>query len=177
MVMAGGAIALSLVIGSTLASTNAPALPPAIAAIAPALKVQGGGLMTFFGISVYDGWYWSATPGWPQSGPYALDLHYHRSLEGARIAERSVDEIAKLGFGSVADRNRWGISMTRLFPDVKPGDRLTGVNVGAGVVRYFYNGKSIGEISDVGFADAFFGIWLHPKTSRADFRLKLLGSP
>jgi len=171
-----GALVLLLAPAPARASAPPP-LPAAILEIAPALKARGGGELTFFGISVYDGWYWAAASGWPQGGPYALDLHYHRSLDGAKIAERSVDEIAKLGFGSPADRARWGEAMTRLFPDVKRGDRITGVNVGTGVVRYFFNGKSIGEIGDPGFADAFFGIWLHPKTSQAGFRQKLLGTP
>ena len=43
-------------------------------------------------------------------------------------------------------------------------------------MRYFHNGKPIGEIAEPGFAQAFFGIWLDPKTSRADFREKLLGA-
>lgn len=171
------ACALALLTSVGMARAAAPPLPASIMALAPAMKAQGGGLLTFFGISVYDGWYWSAAPGWPQTGPHALDLHYHRSLDGAKIAERSVEEITKLGLGSAADRVRWGAAMTRVFPDVKPGDRLTGINVGNGVVRYFYNGKPIGDIGDAGFADAFFGIWLDPDSSRADFRKKLLGSP
>ena len=170
-----GALAL-LMAPALLRAATPPPLPPAVAAIAPSLTLRGGGELTYFGLSVYDGWYWTAGPGWPQAGPYALDLHYHRSLDGARIAARSVDEIAKLGFGSAAERERWGEAMTRLFPDVKRGDRITGVNVGGGVVHYFFNGKAIGEIGDPGFADAFFGIWLHPKTSQAKFRQKLLGT-
>ena len=43
-------------------------------------------------------------------------------------------------------------------------------------MRYFHNGTPIGEIADPGFAQAFFGIWLDPKSSRADFRQKLLGA-
>jgi len=173
------ALMLTLAATSALASTRngAPPLPSAIVSLAPTMQARGGGLLTYFGLSVYDGWYWSATPGWPSAGPYALDLHYHRNLDGVKIAERSVDEITRLELGSSAERLRWGVAMKRVFPDIKPGDRLTGVNAGAGVVRFFYNGKPIGEISDPGFADAFFGIWLHPATSRADFRRKLLGTP
>jgi hypothetical protein len=171
-----GALALLMAPVHALASSPPP-LPAAIAEMAPSLKVRGGGELTWFGLSVYDGWYWSAAPGWPQGGPYALDLHYHRSLDGARIAARSVDEITKLGFGTSAERVRWGEAMARVFPDVKRGDRITGVNVGGGIVRYFLNGRAIGEIGDPGFADAFFGIWLHPKTSQAEFRQKLLGTP
>jgi hypothetical protein len=154
---------------------RAPPLPSSVVALAPDLKAQGGGELTFFGISVYDGWYWSPEGGWPSAGPHALDLHYHRSLDGAKIAQRSVDEIAKLGYGTADERARWGAQMARLFPDVQRGDRLTGIDTGSGAVRYFHNGKPIGEIADPGFARAFFGIWLDPKTSRTDFRDKLLG--
>jgi hypothetical protein len=154
---------------------RAPPLPASVVALAPDLKAQGGGELTFFGLSVYDGWYWSPAGGWPHSGPYALDLHYHRKLEGASIAQRSVDEIAKLGYGTSDERTRWGALMAKIFPNVARGDRLTGVYTGAGAVRYFHNGKPIGEIAEPGFAQAFFGIWLDPKTSRTDFREKLLG--
>ncbi len=177
-----GRLARAAVVACALAATpafamadRAPPLPASVVALAPNLKAQGGGELTFFGIAVYDGWYWSPEQGWPQAGPYALDLHYHRSLDGAKIAQRSVDEIAKLGYGSADDRERWGAQMTRIFPDVNRGDRLTGVYTGAGAVRYFHNGKAIGEIADKGFARAFFAIWLDPKTSRSDFRDKLLG--
>jgi hypothetical protein len=170
------AFALSLVMTAAPArAIDAPPLPPQVAQLAPDLKVQGGGELTFFGISVYDGYYWSPTRGWSQDGPFALDLHYHRALDGEKIAERSVSEIAKLGYGTAEQRLRWGEAMKRLFPDVRRGDRLTGVNLPGGVVRYFYNGRSIGEIADPGFARAFFGIWLDPKTSQLDFRQLLLG--
>ena len=65
--------------------------------------------------------------------------------------------------------------MARIFPDVAKGDRLTGLYVPQGVVRYFHNGAPIGEIADAGFARAFFGIWFDPRTSRDDFRRRLLG--
>ena len=170
------AFALALAVTAVSArAVDAPPLPSQVLALAPNLKVQGGGELTFFGISVYDGYYWSPTRGWTQDGPYALDLHYHRALDGAKIAERSASEMAKLGYGTLEQRARWGEEMRRMFPDVRRGDRLTGVNLPGGVVRYFHNGKSIGEIADPGFARAFFGIWLDPKTSESGFRQLLLG--
>jgi hypothetical protein len=170
------AFALALAVTAHSArAVDAPPLPSQVLALAPNLKVQGGGELTFFGISVYDGYYWSSTHGWTQDRPFALDLHYHRALDGAKIAERSVSEIAKLGYGTLEQRARWGEEMRRMFPDVRRGDRLTGVNLPGGIVRYFHNGKSIGEIADPGFARAFFGIWLDPKTSEGGFRQLLLG--
>ena len=64
--------------------------------------------------------------------------------------------------------------MRAIFPDVKKGDRITGVHLPPGTVRYFFNGRPIGDIADPEFARAFFGIWLDPRTSRRDFRSKLL---
>jgi hypothetical protein len=156
---------------------DAPTLPPAVTALAQGLKAQGGGELRFFGFPVYDAWYWGPGHDWTMAAPFALDLHYHRQLSGASIAERSVDEIARLGLGTPGDRARWGDAMRGIFPDVRAGDRLTGVFLPPGVVRYFRNGLPIGEIADPAFARAFFGIWLDPGTSRADFRAKLLGLP
>lgn len=156
------------------AVTGPPPLPPAVAELAPNLRPQGGGVLTFLGFSVYDGWYWSSTRGWSLEGPFALDLHYHRTLDGARIAERSVDEIAQLGLGSATQRARWGELMRGIFPDVRKGDRITGIHLPPATVRYFFNGRPIGDIVDAEFARAFFGIWLDPRTSRRDFRSKLL---
>jgi len=153
----------------------APPLPPAIAALAPGLRPQGGGELTFFGLAIYDGWFWGEGHVWRPDRPYMLDLHYRRSLAGARIAERSVAEIENIGRGTPDERRRWGDAMRRIFPDVDKGDRITGIHLPPGIVRYFLNGVFIGEIADPQFAPAFFGIWLDPKTSRADFRTRLLG--
>ncbi len=151
-------------------AVKAPPLPPAVVALAPGLAPQGGGEMTFLGLSIYDGWFWAPGHEWKLDAPFAIDLHYHRKLGGMLIAERSVSEIEKLGLGTPEQLKRWGEAMGRLFPDVASGDQITGLFLPPGIVRYFVNGKPLGEIVDPSFARAFFGIWLDPKTSRADFR-------
>jgi hypothetical protein len=156
---------------------TAPPLPATVMALAPGLAAQGGGEMTFLGLSIYDGWYWGPGHDWKLDAPFAIDLHYHRKLGGSNIADRSVSEIEKLGLGTPEQLTRWGDAMRRIFPDVVNGDQITGLFLPPGIVRYFLNGKQVGEIVDPSFARAFFGIWMDPKTSRADFRLKLLGKP
>jgi hypothetical protein len=172
---AASMLAVAIALSGPVAAVGVPPLPSAILELASDLKLQGGGELRFFGIPIYDGWYWSTKPGWSADQVFALDLIYLRSLDGARIAERSVEEIAKLGHGNAELRARWGAQMKRIFPDVNSGDRLTGVNLPGGKVRYFFNGQPIGEIVDPEFARAFFAIWFDPKSSRADFRQKLLG--
>ncbi|NDP41746.1 MAG: hypothetical protein GZ089_03345 [Aromatoleum sp.] len=156
-------------------SMHVPPLPPTVAALTPSLRALGGGEMTFFGLSIYNAWYWVDGPGWPADRAYALDIHYRRNLDGVLIAQRSVDEIEKLGCGTAEQRRRWGEAMARIFPNVRKGDRITGVHLTPGTVRYYLNGAPIGDIADDEFSQAFFGIWLDPKTSRPEFRKKLLG--
>ena len=153
----------------------APPLPAMVTALAPDLRLLGGGEMRMLGWSVYDGWYWADTREFSTAQPFALDLHYHRALDGARIAERSVAEIEKLGYGTPAERSRWAAAMKAIFPSVDKGDRLTGVNLPTLGARFFHNGRPIGDVADPSFARAFFGIWLDPRTSRPDFRARLLG--
>jgi hypothetical protein len=155
---------------------DAPPLPPAVAEQAKGLRPQGGGEMRFLGMSIYDGWYWGHSHEWSLTSPFALDLHYRRSLRGSMIAERSVSEIARLDVANRVQLEAWGEQLRRIFPDVSDGDRITGLFVPPGIVRYFFNGAPIGEVADPAFARAFFGIWLDPKTSRADFRTQLLGA-
>ena len=60
-------------------------------------------------------------------------------------------------------------------PDVKAGDRLTGLHLPGQGVRFWHNDRLLGEVPDAQFAQRFFGIWLAPSTSEADMRLALLG--
>lgn len=66
--------------------------------------------------------------------------------------------------------------MTSTFPDVKEGDRLTGVHRPGEAARFHFNGASVGELRDAEFARLFFGIWLSPRTSEPALRDALLGT-
>jgi hypothetical protein len=170
-----GVLGAAFALRAVASAPDAPALPSAVVELAPHLRVQGSAEMKFLGFSIYDGWYWALEPGWRMNAPFALDLRYHRSLRGSSIAERSVSEIARFDLATPEELARWGADMHRIFPDVKSGDRMTGLFLPPSTVRFFLNGGSIGEIVDPLYARAFFGIWLDPRTSRPEFRQKLLG--
>ena len=65
--------------------------------------------------------------------------------------------------------------MQQIFPDVKAGDRLTGVQRPGEATRFFVNGQAGGEVRDAEFTRLFFGIWLSPRTSQPQLREALLG--
>ncbi len=158
--------------------TVAPGLPPAVAAQLPEVRIRGGGVLTFLGLSIYDARLYrsaGANGDCAPDEPFALQLVYKRRLYGALIAERSVEEMTKLGYGTSEQRTRWGELLKQMLPDVNNGDSLTGVNVPMRGVRFYQNGNAIGAIDDREFARAFFAIWLDPRTSEPALRKQLLG--
>ncbi|WP_394791201.1 chalcone isomerase family protein, partial [Rhodoferax sp.] len=66
--------------------------------------------------------------------------------------------------------------MTRVIPDVKKGEHLTGVNRPGAGAQFYYQGKAIGSIADPEFARAFFAIWLDARTREPELRQSLIGS-
>ena len=107
-------------------------------------------------------------------GLYALDLTYALPFKARDLAERSVQEMRRIG-GVDADRlTRWGEVMQRAFPEIKAGDRLIGVNLPGRETRFYLNGKLFSTVPDPAFGPAFFGIWLDPRTSEPGFRRELL---
>jgi hypothetical protein len=152
-----------------------PLLPAEATDLVPGAHLVGSGTLRFFGLQVYDGFYYSASKAYSADKPFALVLRYHRSLRGEAIATRSSEEIERLGLGTPAERERWDIAMKKLFPDVRPGDQVTGINLPGTGTRFYRNGLSLGTISDPAFGPAFFAIWFDPRTSRPEFRERLLG--
>lgn len=167
--------ALALLGALGIEAARAQALPPSAAQLVPQVRESGQGRLTWWGFHVYDARLFTSGPGLDANEPFALALRYARDFEGAKIADTSLDEMRRLGFGSEADQRRWREAMGTLFPDIKRGDELTGVSVpGRGAV-FFHNGKRIGAVEDPEFARAFFAIWLDPRTRAADLRQRLLG--
>lgn len=147
------------------------------AAQASSLTQLGAGKLRWFGLTVYEARLWTAGGAPDFARPLRLELRYARTLRGAAIAERSDEEIVRLGFGSPGQRAAWSAAMRNLLPDVAPGDTLSGEHVPGRGARFLRNGAPLGEIADPEFSRAFFSIWLDPRTSAPDLRAALLGRP
>ena len=170
------AAGLALVTAQVSAQTNAQSAESGahIRELIPRAAMVGQGRFTWFGFHVYDGVLFAPEGKFTANQPHALELTYARELKGIKIAERSIDEIAALGIGSEAERAAWLPLLTRVFPDVRQGDRLAGVSSGDKAL-FFFNGNAAGEITDAKLARAFFAIWLDARTSAPTFRARLLG--
>ena len=157
---------------------GADAMPPEVAAELPGARLQGRGELRWLGLRIYDARLWAAAPPGPTAWattPLALELRYARELSGRAIAERSLQEMRRQD--PLADdlAERWLAQMAAIFPDVRDGDRITGLKRPGEMARFFANGRAIGEVRDGRFARLFFGIWLAPQTSQPRLREALLG--
>ena len=140
---------------------------------------QGQGRFRWFGLTVYDAELLATQSlrddQWPQQ-TFALRLTYARAVRGAEIAKSSLQEMDKLGIVPAAQRETWLARMTTLFPDVNPGDAITGVHLPNRGVRFWRTDRALGTVDDPAFARAFFSIWLDPKTTAPELRRSLFGT-
>jgi hypothetical protein len=109
---------------------------------------------------------------------FALELTYARAFSAGDIARLSLQEIRRAAPITETDAARWEQQLRALLPDVRPGDRITGVHEPGAGARFLLNGRAIGQIADPQFAPRFFGIWLAASTSAPQLRASLLaGTP
>ena len=166
-----------LLLAALLLPLLAGANPPELADWKP----QGAATMRYFGLRIYEAKLWSQgtavdAKNWAAT-PLALELTYARSLSGKEIAKRSLVEMRRQGEISAANADKWLSEMEAAFPNVKEGDRISGVVAEPGTaIQFFINGKPGRKVADAAFAKLFLGIWLAPQTSEPALRKALLES-
>lgn len=143
-------------------------------------RLSGQGRMRFLGLALYDIRLWAdgavAPERWAEQ-VLGLEIRYARSLVGRLIAERSLSEMRRQPGFDAGRAPLWQDTLARLFPDVAAGDRLAGLYQPGAGVRFFHNGRLLGELADPLAARLFFGIWLSPDSSEPGLRGQLLGVP
>lgn len=157
----------------------AMAIVPAMAqgqtwqAFLPKAERVGSGEFRYWGFRIYDATLWSPQGRYQPGGPFALSLTYARDVSREDIVQASIDQMRDLGF-AVGNHPEWKRKLDDVMVSVKNGDTLTGVYMpGQGAV-FFHNDRLTGQVSEA-LANAFFAIWLDPKTSEPKLRQALLG--
>ncbi len=138
---------------------------------------KGRGVLRFFGFKAYDATLWLAgtDKAWSFDRPFALEIRYATAIKGSDIANTSLIELQRISTVTPEQIAAWAQLMNTLFVDVKAGDQLSGLHLPGQGARFYLNGKRMGETADAAFSEAFFKIWLDPKSKRQDLRLALLG--
>lgn len=165
---------MSISLMSVSFASNA-ALPSPVSDSVPNAEVVGKDMFTYYLFDVYEATLFAPKGEYEKGKPIALTLKYQRSLDGKKIAERSIDEMKKQAKLDSEKAKRWLQDMVDIFPDVKEGDVLTGVATEEGNALFYFNGENAGEVKDPEFTQKFFDIWLGENTSEPKFRRALLG--
>jgi hypothetical protein len=106
--------------------------------------------------------------------PLALKINYLRDIDAKDLIEKTQDEWEKLGIEK-AKFSSWVPLLRDIFPDIKKGDTLL-LNVNENQQsEFFFNGQTIGKITDQTFGKSFLSIWLDEKSSYPKVRNKLIG--
>lgn len=154
------------------------AQPAEVAGLLPDARLHGRATLRFFGLDIYQASLWVPAgfdPARWEQQTFALELAYRRDLQGRAIAQRSLAEMRRQDTLDETLADQWLTRMAALFPDVRRGDRITGVHLPGRGARFVVNGRELGEVADTRFARMFFGIWLAPQTSEPGLRTALLG--
>ncbi|WP_426148008.1 chalcone isomerase family protein [Polaromonas sp. DSR2-3-2] len=155
---------------------GAPPARPELSAL-PQARLVGQTRLTLWGFDIYDVRLWAPdnfSAASFASSALALELNYLRNFQAADIAERSLKEMRRSQPVSDAQAAQWKAELLRVIPDVRKGDRITGVHRPGVSAAFWVNGRASGEILDADFARLFFGIWLSPGTSEPRMREALL---
>jgi len=164
---------------AAVAGRTPQALPPELKAELRDARLVGEATLRYLGLHVYDIRLWTEADFSVrelQRSTLALELLYARALDGKSIAERSLKEMQGLDRIDGLQGERWLQQMRHIFPNVKKGDRITGVQRPGEAAHFFVNGQPRGEVRDAEFTRLFFGIWLSPRTSQPKLREALLGT-
>ncbi|WP_322618182.1 chalcone isomerase family protein [Pseudomonas sp. BIC9C] len=144
----------------------------------PGAQILGTGEFRKYGFDVYSARLWSTSRPLANDQPFALELIYQRSISRDDLVNASVREIKRLSGTAISDEQlaSWQAQMQQSFVDVQAGTRLTGVYLPGQGARFFLGQHLLREVKDLQFAQAFFAIWLDPRTSNPELRQQLLGA-
>lgn len=173
--------ALSLFTAIALLTVAAPArsdvsdLPPSIMRLAPASMEQvGNGQYRKLGFNIYRVALWAQDGAYDRNKPFALQVHYTRSLDKETIVQAVVEDVRKQALADDATMDKWEAMLTDILPAVKDGDEIVGLYVPGKPAKLFFNGRQIASISDKRLSDSFFNIWLGP-VANPELRAQLMG--
>lgn len=133
---------------------------------------SGKGMRLFF--HVYDATLYAPQGVYNGKKPYALTLAYQVKVKGEDIAQDSVRQMKRLGIEDESVLIKWHQALEKIFPDIGPGDSLTGVHLANGQTLFCRDGHEIGRVRSAEFSRYFFGIWLDKKSEDATLRRNLL---
>jgi hypothetical protein len=101
--------------------------------------------------------------------PFIMTYDYRRDIKAKDLIKTSQEEWKDLELCNAKQSQLWSNELTKIWPDIKSGDQLTAWFNGSDT-QFYQKKKFLGKISGKDFSEAFFQIWLHPKSQTASLR-------
>ena len=140
-------------------------------------RLVGQQRFTYWGFEVYDASLWASTAFVADDWAKQLlvrELRYLRDFKGTDIAQRSIDEMQGQRPLSATEQSSWSATLQNLIPNVRAGERITGIYTPSKGMQLLHQDRVLGELLDPELAQRFLGIWLAPETSQRKLRQQLL---
>jgi hypothetical protein len=137
----------------------------------PNYSLLGQGTFKKFGFEIYKAQLY--VENLPLSDKFALNLLYSRSIRKEALLKATIEQLEHLGY-PLSKTEQWKAQLDKIYPNINKGDQLTAIFQPNNGTIFLLDDQLIGKISGTEFAEAFFGIWLSPKTSAPELRSSLL---
>lgn len=139
-------------------------------------NLVGESRLTWLVWDVYDAALYTSGARFNPSTPFMLELTYLRPLDGASVANKTIEEMQRFGHRNATQTARWKTLMTRWFADIDRNTKLAAMRNTDGSTTFIRDGKTVlGTVAEPEFGRLFFDIWLSERTLRPDLRAELLG--
>jgi hypothetical protein len=99
-------------------------LPARVVSQAPGMHLFGKGRHSWWGIQMYDAPLWIVGPQWSAAETHALDLEPSRVVPADTLVKNAIKEMRDLNVGDESKLKTWQGEMTKLIPNVRPGDQI-----------------------------------------------------
>lgn len=148
--------------------------PKELNPIIKAEKPYGEGTLKRLIFYAYDAQLWTDATKWSYQSAFALTLKYQMSFSTQELADKSIEEMERLQPLSSKQKQNYLAILTKAFPNVQEGDRISALYIPQQGGTFYYNGKQTSSVKSPVFAQKFLNIWFSEKTSEPRLRKKLL---
>lgn len=137
----------------------------------PNYFLLGQGTFKKFGFEIYKAHLYADNVTSPDR--FALNLQYSRAIRKEALLKATIEQLEHLGY-PLSKTEYWKMQLDKIYPNINKGDQLTAIYQPNNGTVFLLDDQIIGKVPGTEFAEAFFGIWLSPKTSVPELRTSLL---
>lgn len=137
-------------------------------------QLVGDGLLSILSWDIYESRLFTPDGRYTEdSEELILAITYLRNIKNKDLVKHTRKQWRHLNIDK-AVYGKFTEELTRLWPDVSPGDTLA-MHVTQGATHFYFNSQHTGSIETPDFGPLFASIWLSPETSQPKLRKQLLG--